>query len=81
MLRCRRDQCVLSSLLEANKTIPPLCEVGTFCPDDASTCLPLVPVGGHCQLNRDGMYISVPSYPRRYTVLNVEMNVPRLKIM
>lgn len=56
--RCRRDRYVLSSLLESNKTIPPLCKEGTFCPDDASTCLPLVPVGGHCQLNRDGTFSS-----------------------
>lgn len=53
----RRDQYVLSSLLEGNKTIPPICDTGTFCPDDASTCLPLVPVGGHCQLNRDGISV------------------------
>lgn len=50
----RRDEYVLSSQLDENKPIPPMCGEGHFCPDDASACLPLVEVGGRCQLNRDG---------------------------
>jgi len=34
--------------------VPDLCPSGFFCPDDASSCLPLVSAGGRCQLNRDG---------------------------
>ncbi|KAF8918855.1 hypothetical protein CPB85DRAFT_1279062 [Mucidula mucida] len=30
-----------------------LCLPGTFCPDEGSGCLPLVFIGGACQLNRD----------------------------
>lgn len=51
---CRRDEYLLSSLLTSTVPIPPLCDTGTFCPDDHSGCLPLVPVGGKCELNRDG---------------------------
>jgi hypothetical protein len=46
----------MSSLLETGIPAPPICPQGTFCPDDSSTCLPLVPVGGRCQLNRDGKH-------------------------
>jgi hypothetical protein len=34
--------------------MPPLCEHGTFCPDEQSFCLEQLPVGSPCQLNRDG---------------------------
>ncbi|ORY20636.1 hypothetical protein BCR39DRAFT_451871, partial [Naematelia encephala] len=51
--QCRRDEYILSSLVDANSPIPPLCPPGSFCPDSASGCLALVPVGGKCQLNRD----------------------------
>lgn len=47
----------MSSLLETGIPPPPMCPEGSFCPDDSSTCLPLVPVGGRCQLNRDGTCI------------------------
>jgi hypothetical protein len=50
----RRDEFVMSSLLETGIPPPPMCPEGTFCPDDSSICLPLVPLGGRCQLNRDG---------------------------
>ncbi|WRT66466.1 uncharacterized protein IL334_003425 [Kwoniella shivajii] len=51
--QCRRDEYILSSLLNTDIPIPPLCPSGSFCPDDASGCLDLVDVGGECQLNRD----------------------------
>nr|XP_019011091.1 uncharacterized protein I206_04400 [Kwoniella pini CBS 10737]OCF49872.1 hypothetical protein I206_04400 [Kwoniella pini CBS 10737] len=51
--QCRRDEYILSSLLNKNITIPPLCPNGFFCPDDSSNCLPLINVDGECQLNRD----------------------------
>lgn len=56
--RCSRDQYVLTSLLRSGNPIPPLCPSGSFCPDDASGCLPLVELGGRCQLNRDGEHTS-----------------------
>ncbi|RXK37082.1 hypothetical protein M231_05670 [Tremella mesenterica] len=51
--QCRRDEYVLTSLLDASIPTPPLCPEGMFCPDDASGCLPWVPLGGRCELNRD----------------------------
>ncbi|WWC62056.1 uncharacterized protein I303_104645 [Kwoniella dejecticola CBS 10117] len=73
--QCRRDEYLLSPLLISNSNtneppaIPPLCPAGQFCPDDSSGCLPLVDVGGECQLNRDdecapppeGMVLVVPN--------------------
>ncbi|CAD6588153.1 MAG: hypothetical protein TREMPRED_004943, partial [Tremellales sp. Tagirdzhanova-0007] len=50
---CRRDEFVLTSLLTSSTPAPPLCGPGSFCPDDASGCLRIVPVGGTCELNRD----------------------------
>jgi hypothetical protein len=35
-------------------TLPPFCSEGQFCPDEEDMCLPIVPVGGDCQMNRDG---------------------------
>ncbi|OCF60715.1 hypothetical protein L486_00353 [Kwoniella mangroviensis CBS 10435] len=58
--QCRRDEYLLSSLLNTDTPIPPLCPSGTFCPDDASGCLPLVEVDGECQLNRDDECASPP---------------------
>lgn len=37
-----------------NDTLPPFCGDGNFCPDEEDQCLPLLPVGSPCQLNRDG---------------------------
>lgn len=37
-----------------NDILPPRCNIGEFCPDEEDYCEPLVPVGGACQLNRDG---------------------------
>ncbi|WVR06946.1 hypothetical protein IAU60_003982 [Kwoniella sp. DSM 27419] len=51
--QCRRDEYILASLLDSGYPVPPQCPEGSFCPDDASGCLPLVGVGGMCQLNRD----------------------------
>lgn len=31
------------------------------CPDEGDTCLPQIPIGGGCQLNRDGAY-STPTH-------------------
>ncbi|KAK8864490.1 hypothetical protein IAR55_001740 [Kwoniella newhampshirensis] len=67
--RCRRDEYLMTSLLDPTHAIPPLCPAGSFCPDDASGCLGLVELGGVCQLNRDdecapspiGPMIVVPS--------------------
>lgn len=56
LTKSRRDEFILTSLLNTNLPIPPLCTTNSFCPDDASGCLPLVPVGGKCQLNRDGTF-------------------------
>ncbi|WWD17203.1 hypothetical protein CI109_101641 [Kwoniella shandongensis] len=51
--QCRQDEYLMTSLLDPTHVIPPLCPTGSFCPDDASGCLPLVELGGVCQLNRD----------------------------
>ncbi|WWC89241.1 uncharacterized protein L201_004160 [Kwoniella dendrophila CBS 6074] len=58
--QCRRDEYILSSLLNTDIPVPPLCPSGTFCPDDASACLPLVEVDGQCELNRDDECASPP---------------------
>ena len=34
--------------------LPPFCGDGQFCPDEEDACLPTIPAGQDCQLNRDG---------------------------
>lgn len=48
---CRRDEFPFGS--NAEQQLPPLCALGTFCPDEGSGCQTLVPAGAPCQLNRD----------------------------
>ncbi len=49
--KCRRDEFPFGYSYQ--DVLPPLCLPGTFCPDEGSGCLPLVFIGGACQLNRD----------------------------
>ncbi|ORX35794.1 hypothetical protein BD324DRAFT_631714 [Kockovaella imperatae] len=51
--QCRKDLYVLASIRNSTFGIPPMCQPGSYCPDDASGCLPLVTLGGACELNRD----------------------------
>lgn len=41
-----------------NDILPPQCPIGEFCPDEEDHCRPLLPLGGACQLNRDGALIT-----------------------
>ncbi|KAH9987314.1 hypothetical protein BJV74DRAFT_774147 [Russula compacta] len=49
--RCRREE--FPPGYHTNQTVPPLCGVGSFCPDEGDACRPLVAVGQPCQFNRD----------------------------
>lgn len=49
-------------------TLPPRCGSGEFCPDEEDACLPLLPVGSPCQLNRDGATIGSVFLSRRLSV-------------
>lgn len=42
--------------------LPPLCPIGTFCPDEGSGCQPLTPVGASCQLNKDDQCAPPPNW-------------------
>jgi len=57
--------------------LPPRCPEGSFCPDEESGCRPLVPVGGACQLNRDGelQYHAIPpADPCNSVLLQISVN-------
>lgn len=52
---CRRDEFPFKFPPDTPETpLPPLCPEDQFCPDEGDQCLPLVPVGQNCQINRDG---------------------------
>ena len=50
--RCRRELYPFG--FRYNETLPPLCPVGRFCPDEGNACRSLLPLGGTCQFGRDG---------------------------
>ena len=58
--RCRRELYPFG--YRYNETLPPLCPVGRFCPDEGNECQPLVPLGGSCQFGRDGAHAHRRSY-------------------
>ena len=49
---CRRDEFPFE-FASGDIPVPPMCEKGTFCPDEGSGCEVLSAVGEPCQLNRD----------------------------
>jgi len=49
--RCRTD--VFPFGYKDGDVLPPLCDSGSFCPDEGGGCRPLVGVGQPCQLNQD----------------------------
>ena len=49
--QCRRDEFPFGFGPELD--LPPLCPLGTFCPDEGSGCQAWAPAGKSCQLNRD----------------------------
>jgi hypothetical protein len=51
---CRRD--VFPFGYDISDNLPDICKRGEFCPDEGSECVPVLPVGSPCQLNRDGGY-------------------------
>ncbi|TFY70183.1 hypothetical protein EVG20_g2833 [Dentipellis fragilis] len=48
---CRKDEFPLG--WPKNITLVDKCKSGTFCPDEGSSCQPLIPVGSPCQFDRD----------------------------
>ncbi|KAG8984101.1 hypothetical protein FRB90_005568 [Tulasnella sp. 427] len=51
---CRSDEFPFKFPQEtAENPLPPLCPDGQFCPDEGDQCLPQVPVGQNCQIDRD----------------------------
>jgi len=57
---CRKD--IFPFGFDTGSTLPKLCDKGTFCPDEQSDCIPLLPVGSGCQLNRDDMCEPPPNF-------------------
>jgi len=49
--QCRREE--FPTGYGVGQTVPALCPLGSFCPDEGDACRPLVAVGGPCQFNRD----------------------------
>lgn len=50
---CRKDEDPFGYDVEVD-VLPPKCADDEFCPDEGSACQDLVPLGGACQLDRDG---------------------------
>lgn len=59
---CRRDEYPFS--FNATQPLPPLCDLGTYCPDEGSGCMPLQAVGSSCQFNRDEQCEPPPDWER-----------------
>lgn len=49
---CRKDDFPFGYATGAH--LPDKCDPGSFCPDEADECQPVLAVGSQCQLNRDG---------------------------
>ncbi|KAI0820742.1 hypothetical protein BC628DRAFT_1395133 [Trametes gibbosa] len=58
--QCRRDEFPFGF---TNFTaLPPLCQNGTYCPDEGSGCRPLLAVGNACQMDRDDQCSPPPNW-------------------
>lgn len=49
--QCRRDEFPFG--YGSSDRLPPLCDRGSFCPDDGSGCVGVKSVGDACEINRD----------------------------
>ena len=58
--RCRTD--VFPFGYKIGDVLPPLCDTGSFCPDEGAGCKPLVEVGQPCQLNQDRQCAPPPNW-------------------
>ncbi|CAA7263190.1 unnamed protein product [Cyclocybe aegerita] len=58
---CRKDDFPFG-YPQGSDNIPPKCERGEFCPDEASNCQPILPQGSACQLNRDDQCEAPPNF-------------------
>jgi len=58
--RCRTD--VFPFGYKDGDVPPPLCDLGSFCPDEGGGCTPLVGVGQPCQLNQDRQCAPPPNW-------------------
>ena len=58
--RCRTD--VFPFGFKDGDVLPPLCDPGSFCPDEGGGCRPLVEVGQACQLNQDRQCAPPPDW-------------------
>ena len=58
--RCRTD--VFPFGYKNGDILPPLCDSGSFCPDEGGGCRPLVEVGQPCQLNQDRQCAPPPNW-------------------
>ncbi|KAI0342610.1 hypothetical protein BDW22DRAFT_1330144 [Trametopsis cervina] len=57
---CRRDEFPFG--YDDREILPPLCDRGTFCPDEGSWCQKLIDVGQPCQMNRDEQCALPPNW-------------------
>ena len=58
--RCRTD--VFPFGYKDGDVLPPLCDPGSFCPDEGGGCVPLVEVGRPCQMNQDRQCAPPPNW-------------------
>ncbi|KAG8898599.1 hypothetical protein FRC01_010852 [Tulasnella sp. 417] len=68
---CRRDEFPFKFPPDTPETpLPPLCPDDQFCPDEGDGCLPKIPPGQNCQINRDDECQPDPSAPAEDLVDN-----------
>ncbi|KIY44376.1 hypothetical protein FISHEDRAFT_51660 [Fistulina hepatica ATCC 64428] len=70
---CRKDDFPLG--YAPSDKLPPKCERGSFCPDEEDQCLPVLPVGSACQLNRDDECEGPPNYKQLRDTTGYGLNV------
>lgn len=58
--RCRTD--LFPFGYKDGDVLPPLCDPGSFCPDEGDGCISLVEVGRPCQMNQDRQCAPPPNW-------------------
>lgn len=69
---CRKDEFQYG--FQPTEVLPPLCDRGSFCPDEGSGCIPLRPSGSFCELERNYQCAAPPNWGKLSSDFNLNFN-------
>ncbi|KLO07956.1 hypothetical protein SCHPADRAFT_881025 [Schizopora paradoxa] len=69
---CRKDEFQYG--FQPTEELPPLCDRGSFCPDEGSGCIPLRPSGSYCELERNYQCAAPPNWGKLSSDFNLNFN-------